>query len=316
MLHHPDNWVWDSWVADDGERYHLFYLQAPRSLGDPRKRHRAATIGHACSDDLVDWQLLPDALHPEPGAWDDLALWTGSVVRDDEGLWRMYYTGLGTRGWDIHDQRIGMAVSHDLVTWHRTGTEPLLSVDPRWYKAIDETHLASETWRDPTVFRDPDGDGWHMLVTAARVGAAPNDDGVLAHAHSHDLEHWEVGPPLCDPGAGFGHLEVPQVRSVDGQAVLVFTCHPEVQTPERVSRCGPHSTWAVTGRHPLGPWDIGQAQPLIAEPTLFAAPLVQRRDGSWVLLGFRNQEPEGIWSFEILDPIPVSLQVGGGLVAG
>ena len=28
------------------------------------------------------------------------------------------------------------------------------------------TGSASETWRDPFVFRDPDGDGWHMLVTA------------------------------------------------------------------------------------------------------------------------------------------------------
>jgi len=26
MLWLPDDWVWDSWIADDGERYHLFFL--------------------------------------------------------------------------------------------------------------------------------------------------------------------------------------------------------------------------------------------------------------------------------------------------
>ncbi len=27
-----DDWVCDSWVADDGENYHLFFLTAPRAL--------------------------------------------------------------------------------------------------------------------------------------------------------------------------------------------------------------------------------------------------------------------------------------------
>jgi len=26
VLRLADDWVWDSWVADDGERYHLFFL--------------------------------------------------------------------------------------------------------------------------------------------------------------------------------------------------------------------------------------------------------------------------------------------------
>jgi beta-fructofuranosidase len=51
-------------------------------------------------------------------------------------------------------------------------------------------------------------------------------------------------------------------------------------------------------------------RPFEAEPQLFAAPLVQRRDGTWAFLGFRNQEAEGIESFELLDPIPVTLEDG------
>lgn len=58
------------------------------------------------------------------------------------------------------------------------------------------------------------------------------------------------------------------------------------------------------------PWDIAGARPFTDEPKLFAAPLVRRRDGTWCFLGFRNQEPEGILSFELVDPIAVELRDG------
>ena len=247
MLVSETHWIWDSWIADDGEHHHLFYLQAPRSLRDPGLRHLAATVGHARSRDLVTWEVLPDALGPTPGSWDDLSIWTGSTVRGDDGTWRMFYTATSSRGYGVRDQRIGLAESDDLVTWRKVGSEPLLTADPRWYKTLPEDVTASETWRDPQVFRDPDGDGWHMLVTARARTHGQNDDGVLAHARSSDLRTWEVGPPVCEPGHGFGQLEVAQVVQVDGRWVMVFTCHPQEMTAERRSRTGDHCTWSVPG---------------------------------------------------------------------
>jgi beta-fructofuranosidase len=203
-----------------------------------------------------------------------------------------------------------VAESADLVRWRRISEEPIVTPDPALYKTLAEDVTASETWRDPFVFADPDGDGWHMLITARAVGAARSDDGVLAHARSDDLRQWRLGPPLCAPGAGFGQLEVPQLRSIDGRQVLVFTCHPDEQTPERRARHGRASTWYVVGDSPLGPWDMATAQPFRDDPWLFAAPLVQDRAGTWNFLGFRNLEPEGILAFEIVDPIPVELRDG------
>jgi beta-fructofuranosidase len=308
MLRLEDAWIWDSWIADDGERYHLFFLKAPRALEDAGLRHAAATIGHASSLDLVDWDVHADALLPDAKRWDDVALWTGSAVRGDDGTWRMYYTALSSDpGHGVKDQRIGLAESRDLSSWQRVGDRPLVAPDPRWYRTIDGTH--SETWRDPFVFADPEGDGWHMLITARHPDAPRRSDGVLAHARSADLATWELQPPLTEP-AGFGQIEVPQVRVVDGRHVLVFTCHPEEQSAGQLERFGPHSTWSVLGDHPLGPWDIDAARPFEAAPKLFAAPLVQQRDGTWAFVGFLNQEPEGILSFEILDPIPLGLRDG------
>lgn len=65
-----------------------------RGCGDPDRRHDRAAIGYASSADLRRWELQPDALvHADPGAWDDLAVWTGSVARAPDGTWRLFYTG-------------------------------------------------------------------------------------------------------------------------------------------------------------------------------------------------------------------------------
>jgi beta-fructofuranosidase len=313
MLRLPDQWIWDSWIADDGDAYHLYFLQAPQSLGDPGRRHTAARIGHATSKELTTWEYQGVALAPAESGWDDLALWTGSVVQGDDGAWRMYYTGLNTEGRGVFDQRVGMVVSDDLHTWRRVGSRPPLEADPRWYRTLGiEGNPASETWRDPFVFRDPDGDGWHMLITAREPEAPRLDDGVLAHARSADLTTWELGPPLSVP-AGFGQIEVPQVRLVDGHPLLAFTCHPDEQTPEHREQFGEYSTWSVVGESLTGPWDISRARPFEAEPTLFAAPLVMDRSGHWQLVGFRNNDPNGVTDFEIIDPIPVTTTPEGNL---
>src|SRR4029079_5116847 len=135
------------------------------------------------------------------------------------------------------------------------------------------------------VCAGPAGAGGHRRIPARHPDAPRLSDGVLAHARSADLTTWELQPPLTEP-AGFGQIEVPQVGVVDDRHVLVFTCHPEEQSPAQIERFGAHSTWSVLGDHPLGPWDIDSARPFEAAPKLFAAPLVQQRDGSWALVGF------------------------------
>ena len=295
MLSSPEDWIWDSWIADDGERHHLFFLKAPRALEDPDLRHEQARIGHASSADLTHWEVHEDALGPNDTGFDDLALWTGSVARGDDGVWRMYYTALNTEGRGVRDQRIGMAESADLMSWRRAVDEPLFTPDPRWYRMHADG--SSETWRDPFVFRD--GEDWHMLITARHPSAERLFDGVLAHARSRDMRTRELAPPLTRPDR-FGQLEVPQVRCVAGQWLLVFTCHPDEQG-ERTPFC----TWYVLGDSALGPWDIAQARPFEDVPNLFAAPLVQRRDGSWAFLGFLDRA-----SFDIVDPIAVQLTAG------
>jgi beta-fructofuranosidase len=230
VLRLPNDWVWDSWIADDGEQYHLFFLKAPRSLKDPALRHTAATIEHATSPGLVRWTLQADALLPAPrGGWDDLALWTGSVLRGDDGVWRLYYTALSSaRRHGVRDQRIGSAESDDLFEWRHAGDQPLVCPDQRWYKTLDDDASASDSWRDPFVFKDPRGDGWHMLITARARGAPRLRDGVLAHARS---------PSRCEPT----QVVVSRPKSSHMPVVLSERCRYSAQPGCRTSTRRPIS---------------------------------------------------------------------------
>ncbi len=323
MLRLDDTLLWDSWVIDDGETYHLFVLQSARVPEGPAGRHTKATVGHATSTDLVDWEWLGECFGPSTDGWDDLAIWTGSVIRDGD-RWRMFYTAINSQGLHVFDQRVGSAISDDLHHWTRVGDAPAVTPDPRWYKTLAQVpppfdapvtlDRKSETWRDPVALADPDGDGYHLLITARSAHAERNDDGVVAHAWGPDLDHLELGPPLCEPGAGFGQLEVVQTKQIDGSWVMVFTCHPQECTKARLEQSGSFCTWSVPSTGLLGPWDINRARGFVAEPDLFAAPLVQTRDGGWVIIGFRNLEPFGHDAFEIIDPIPVTVDAEGYLV--
>lgn len=308
-----DAWTWDMWFADDGERYHVFYLKASRALHVESRRHLHASVGHAVSDDLRTWTEVADALVASDGpAFDDQATWTGSVVRGDDGLWRMFYTGC-TRAERGLVQRIGMATSEDLLTWHRPAVLTPLEADPRWYEKVAAAAWHDEAWRDPWVFRDPGGCGWHMILTGRTFEGAHDDRGVIGHATSPDLEHWAIGPPLSQGGAGFGHLEVPQVATVDGRGVLLFSCaHGELSVGRR-SAGESGGVWAVPIDSLTGPFDISRATRLTDE-SVYSGRLVQDRAGAWWLLGFHNVEPDGSFPSGLTEPMPVGWDESGRLV--
>lgn len=307
MLRLASSWVWDFWLADDGEQHHLFFLKASRALIDPDRRHWRATVGHATSTDLVTWTEHADALIPDDSpAFDDLATWTGSVVRDDDGRWRMFYTAVDRAG-DGLVQRISSVVSDDLFTWHREPDRQVLEPDPRWYETAATRQWPDQAWRDPWVFRDHSG--WHMLITARADSGDPDDRGVVGHATSPDLLRWTVQPPLSSPGAGFGHVEVLQVETVDGTTVGLFSCLGSELSQRRSASDPTGGVWAFPVDSPTGPYDLTAAYRLTDEQ-LYVGRLVRDRSGDWQLLAFRNSDGQAGWIGEITDPMPVRVVDG------
>ena len=313
-----DKWVWDFWLAQDGPDYHVFYLQAPRALQDERLRHWSVSIGHAVSQDLRHWEVLPDALCPsraKDGAWDDCTTWTGSIIRH-EGVWSLFYTG-GTQAERGLVQRIGLATSDDLIHWERHPANPLIVADPRWYELLDLDLWHDQAWRDPWVFRHPATGDFHALITA-RVNHGPSDGrGAIGHARSNDLIHWEVLPPLAESG-DFGHMEVPQLTEIDARYYLLFCAVADVHSNHRRQRTG---LQPVTGTHylvaddPLGPFHFSTDEFLVGDEdgSLYAGKLVLGPDGTWVLLASHMFAPDGAFIGALSDPLSVRIAGDGNL---
>jgi len=190
----------------------------------------------------------------------------------------------------------------------------VLAADPRWYEKYvpgPEMYWHEEAFRDPWVFADPSGDGWHMFITA-RANHGPvdapldvTDRGVIGHAWSPDLERWELRPPLTSPGTGFGQLEVLQTATVDGRQVLLFNCVAQDMSAAARATGTTGGVWVTEVASPLGPYDIAGAQ-LLTDDRYYVGKFIDDREaGVTRFLAFVNLV-DGRFVGEISDPVVAS----------
>ena len=288
MLRLPDDWVWDSWIAQDGEHLPPLLPQgAARARGpDAAARPRHHRARHVDRPRGVDRPRRP-RWPPRPTA--------GTTSRCGPGRRCAPTTAAGgcstprstpprARPARPADRRRRVRRPAHLAHVRRTGrsSPPTRAGTGRSTRTAaparpGATRSCSAT---PTATA---GTCWSPRACATPTGTTT---ACSPTPRSHDLVSWEVRPPVTGAPSGFGQVEVPQVRVVDGRPVLVFTCHPEEQSDARKAEHGLWCTWSVAGEPGgslLGPWDLSRAVPFRPEPTLFAAPLVQAPDGGWAL---------------------------------
>ena len=315
-----DHFVWDSWYVHDGEKHHAFYLKAPTSIGDPELRHFNVSYGHATSTDLINWDHLGECFQPSKGdGWDNYTTWTGSVVRGDDDLWHLYYTGTNESEKDGGlPQRLGHATSTDLHNWDRVGDGFILDLEgPNAHHY--EVEFARGKWhdramRDPWVMRDPEGDGWLMYFTARSSGTEEaNAGGCVGFATSDDGYAWTLQPPVFT--GGYGQLEVPQVFKENGQWYCLF-CTADIHFSKEQAAL----TRPVTGNHyligdgPRGPWRVAPGFLDGDVPCQRYAARIVKTDDGLVILGFADK-PNGATEFvgHIMDPEPIEIAADGQL---
>ncbi|MCY4006792.1 MAG: levansucrase [Rhodobacteraceae bacterium] len=310
-----DKWIWDFWLArDDDRRWHCYFLQADKSLGDPEFRHFNVTQGHASSCDLVNWTHHGTCFAPaRTRAWDDCTTWTGSVLKGANGLWHYFYTGT-QRSENGLKQRIGHAVGHDMHNWERVGTGLALDLDPSRYEEYKPGFWHDRALRDPWVMPHPEGTGWLMAYTA-RVPASdePNANGAIGLAVSEDLDHWEAGDPLYV--GSFGQLEVPQIFALNGTWYCLFSVGRDHWSRSSLVS---HPWPRVRGTHYLiaesfdGPWQLAPGPFLtsVSETELYACRILFD-NGAPFLMGFLHDTPDGEFIGAISDPIRVDVSTSG-----
>lgn len=184
--------------------YHAFFQYVPERTEWSHDIH----WGHATGPDLLSLTELPIAIHPGDG---DGGIWTGSLVVDDDGAARIFYTSASEPDYDQGRVRIATAEGPDWVSWAKG---PFVVDTPD-----DMAHF-----RDPWVFRD--GDGWSMVLS----GRHRDGSAAVVSYRSDDLDVWIPRGAALRPEGGRG---VPQTRStlwecpslfeLDGRHVLVLS---------------------------------------------------------------------------------------------
>ena len=149
-----------------------------------------------------------------------------------------------------------------------------------------------------------------MLITARARTGPQYHRGIVGHATSPDLEHWELQPPLSQPDAGFGQLEVLQIEQVHGRRVLLFSClHTEMSHDRRTTgQLG--GVWSVPLDNVAGPFDITKSRRLTTEAA-YSGRLIKDASGRWVMLAFHHIDSSGSFVGEIADPVAVAWNEDG-----
>jgi len=217
-------------VIRRGRKYHLFHLVLPNH----------DYIAHAVSDDGMNWERTRNAIFTgEPGSWDDDMLWTMHVSRNAElELYEMFYTGLH-QAENGYIQRIGRAVSRDLVSWRKENLQnlPLL---PRgeFYEIPGQAPRGWISFRDPFLFSVA-GQSWMVLCARTREGMV-NRRGCVGLVQ-RTPEGFEVRPPLYFPRM-YDDIECPCLVQLEGTFYLIGSIRENVEV---------HYWWseALTGEY-------------------------------------------------------------------
>jgi predicted GH43/DUF377 family glycosyl hydrolase len=229
-----------SFVIRDGEA-HIFYNRG--YIGYEWDTMTVDTVGHAVSNDLINWRIEPPCVTVDRDLFEDYQVWSPGVA-EKNGRYYMYYTGVNYNA----AQAICLAESDDLYTWRKYGKNPV--VKPGAWCPWDESHWSD--CRDAMVFNDDGGRSYMYYCTSrydGKGGAVP----ALGIAVSTDMHSWDdLGAysfDICDHA-----LESPFVIKRGGRYYLFFT------------NCGHGTSYAVSDDPVTGWQSLGTLLPYTTPP--------------------------------------------------
>ena len=190
-------------VTDDGmlELYYLYDTDHNGQGYHPFYRYR--------TDDLVGFDDLGLAFNYGQMSDPDPALGTGSVLKAQDGLYHLFYTGHNDTGNGGQGKECVMhATSTDRETWTRHPEDTFFAPD----------NYSRDDFRDPEVFWMED-DGCYWMLLAARDNSL---GGVVAKYTSDDLKSWSFEGPIYSPMEQY-MLECPDLFRIGDTWYLTYS---------------------------------------------------------------------------------------------
>lgn len=169
-------------LEDGAYKLHLFYTGCP-SNGDNIFLNQQKSCNYATSTDGIHW-VRRGAVHKRTTArdYENIASTGGPVLRDSDGMWRHWYSAIGTR-WGVYS--IAYAESVDGLHWNRgTRYGENLAIAPEVRDIGELGYLPrAERWQDqsvsyPSVIRL--GDGLRMYYCGNDYGCGGIGTAVAA----------------------------------------------------------------------------------------------------------------------------------------
>jgi beta-fructofuranosidase len=184
----------------DGEKLNLFYLHDAR---DGQKGFHPWYLLQ--TTDFLHWEDQGEAIpYVNDYASQDLALGTGSVIRDKNGLYHAFYTGFNGTGNVDYKEKIQHATSVNLLDWTK--------------HPEDGFYGGTNDFRDPYVLYMEVEDLYWMLITT-RV----NNRGVIKLYKSANLTTWTDHGVFFQNDAGTWNMECPTLIQYNGYWYLSYS---------------------------------------------------------------------------------------------
>jgi beta-fructofuranosidase len=212
MYHPPGEYVTDFCIVHskiDG-LYHLFHIRGERWTWPVG--YREIDLGHAVSSDLRLWTPQEPVLPAgPPGSWDEAGNWAPDII-EVGGVYYLYYTGSDAR----NNQKIGLAISTDLYTWHKHPHNPVVEPGPWSDRAVGRDVAG----RDAMVYADTERNRYLMYYTATMADGR----ACIALAQSQDLIRWEdMGPAYIEEDRTYNRCESAYLVRRDHRYYLFYS---------------------------------------------------------------------------------------------
>lgn len=198
-----ESFIGDPMPYFNGEEFMIYYLE---DLRDNQIGFHPISL--MTTNDFINYtdygEVIPFVNDPND---QELALGTGSVIIDSDGLYHAFYTG--HNGSLSPKEAIMHATSKDGIKWNKQPEHTFFA----------GTQYEADDFRDPFVFYEENSQEYWMLITARQNGT-----GVIARYTSKDLITWEDQGVFFENDFGNdSNLECPSLVFFEGKWYLAFS---------------------------------------------------------------------------------------------